>query len=484
MPRSGDAKRKQYYSRSFEGGMDASVQPTRIGYDQVQLAINTRCGSRGILEKRAGLTPLITAGDLPAATYVRNAVMWNDEVVPGDNINRVAFAIGTELLSADTDGTLYDHGETLATGTSFISMVEWGSRVFYSDQTNHIKEITDTGTPSFTVINATYNAQYMAPYTASERLFIIDAADMGDKIRWCDGADPTTFGVESVWQPGGFFTAIGEMGDMFLIAQYDKLYRIIGTNPSTWSIRLIPSDGIGVTAAYTLQIIDGVAIFLSKYGLAYYDGNGRPRIVSDPVADYIPSDPANWMEAFAIIDDTRYMLFYSSDGGMDQGTVPGCDRVIVWDFREDSWEGPYEIPRCQHGCVQVGNHEEQIFIGGKDGNIRTYNTTFLDNAAAYDMEVTFRAFEGSDPTQDYQARELRLFYESGGAQDIVLSLFREDEATAVKSKTFTVASGTGMLKMAIPMSRGRLFTPKMTNTADESLKIRAVELDLYTIDHG
>lgn len=513
-----DMRRVTQFTPDFSGGIDATAPHHLLGYTQYRAGVNATVDEHNVIRKRPGFTRLVSGNVTASQKHMRGVLTTKGIAV---------WSYGDRLFSRGLNPgrTLYTVASGIPTAMTFLPMARWNDDVWFSANGYGIRRAVftnDSTPPTVTTSTAAYNARFMAVRRASERLFVIDA-DKPYYVRWSSvfGADdvtPTWDAGAVLYGEGQHFRALAEMGDVFVLAQTDQLWRIDGTTPASWRVTKVPSDGIGCVAQETMKVLHGVCVFLSAEGVAYFDGT-RPRIISGPVKDFMPTKPDFWMESFAVVDGERYILFLSSSGGMARNAPVGCDYALAWNFRKNTWEGPWRfanrytvgtmltaatpqltdpvvdvIPRMMlggHGAAYAGQ-EGWVWTQSFDdlGRQRFVDGTIGGDAAPYSLDVTTRAYSpgtsGVLSDQDEQAREIRVAYRAYADTQITVNLHTEGDATSpIQSHVRNVSAGEGVLTAAVHnLPRRRNFFAKVSASVPADLEIRSVAVDFYRVDHG
>ena len=484
MPEVSDVLRESV--NGFPLGINQTTRAANLPNGQLVETKNGYTNESGIVRKRNGITPIFDAP--PEADHIKCIIPWADEYTPGSgDFARIIWRSGAKLLSwdlYDPDGSVVEHADDLGSSGTFKPIVSWNydgsDRIIFSGSGGIYEATAD----SVTLLTNDYEARHMAVRHASERLFICDAANLSDVV-YSEAFDPTDFPVENTWNTAGYIMNMIEFGQVFLVYHADRFLRVDGTNPSTWQVTPIEADDIGLVAEYTLDKANGIPLWLSAKGVAYYDGS-RPNTISWPVADIVPDEPAYWLDCIGKVFGNWYMLFYNSDGGMDQDAQPGCDRVLIYNFRNNTWDGPWEIPRVAHACVFSNRRKPRLFLGMTDGNICEYDpAVFTDDGSTYEFKIMFKEFDFKFPCIDKKLRRTHFLVSSGAATTARL----ETEMTSVHKrveplidgKDIEVLEGQNILVDEHRTRRARSFQPSISNEADCSFQVEAAQVDAYPV---
>ena len=348
-----------------------------------------------------------------------------------------------------------------------------------------------------------YTFSYLATRTYGERLFGIDADDRGT-VRYSAVGDPTTWESGSpatenlVSAPGQEFTALVEIGRTMVLMQADRFFRIDGSDSETWELSKVESEGLGCvpSASGTARELEGIVIGLSKRGLAVFDGT-RPRIISDAVknetdtsANLVPLTEATWEGAFTIVDGDHLILFYRS-----ADATSGCDRAIVYDYRRGVWSGPWTFD--EEVTAGFGEYLACIRTPAAPATpyavIKKRTALFTDDDETYEFRVRTRTFTCGREAIDKQVITMRATYKTTGTFDPeavgyqscepTLELYREDETTAVESKTVSVdASVSDVLEKRCHHRRGRDFYLEFSDESPHGLELAGAEFDYFFVE--
>ena len=348
-----------------------------------------------------------------------------------------------------------------------------------------------------------YTFSYMAARSYGNRLFGIDSDDrdivrysgVGDLSSWASGS-PATDNMLSAPE-GGEFTALVEVGRVMVLAQANRFLRIDGSDPATWEVTKVESEGLGCAsgASSTARELEGIVLCLSQRGLAVFDGT-RPRIISDAVknetdasANLIPLTPASWLGSFTVVDGDHIILFYRSADATD-----GCDRAIVYDYRRGVWSGPWtftEEVTCGLG-EYVACIRPQTAPAVDYSVIKKRSALFTDDDETYEYRVRTRTFTCGREAIDKQVITMRATYKTTGTFDTeavgyvscepTLKLYREDETTAVETKTVSVdASVSDVIEKRCHHRRGRDFHLEFSDESPHGLELAGAEFDYFFV---
>lgn len=330
-----------------------------------------------------------------------------------------------------------------------------------------------------------FGLRALAVNQSNGRLFGIDYDDP-TAYRWSDIRDPSTWGAGNVAYAEDQLTGIISIGAVMVLLEEKRLIRIDGTDPATWNVTEATANGLGMpwAARGSLLEIEGVIAYLSKSGVTVYDGT-RPRPISDvlknsedPTRNYVPVTPGMWTGAFIVEKGDHLIVAYDSDG-----THAGCDRAVLYDFRSDTWMGPWHFPEvvtCASYEPTNSGNGGRLYFGCASGNILAEGTGFIDTAA---YATTFRSktFDCGRESIDKQVIEMRCSYHAAAETALTFSLFREDEATAVTTTTVTVPAGHGVISKRVPHIRGRDFYMEVTQNDDVYFEVTGLEFDYFFV---
>jgi hypothetical protein len=339
-------------------------------------------------------------------------------------------------------------------------------------------------------VTASYSFSYLASAKGGDRIFGIDAADKTN-VRWCDTLTPATWGGTSVLSPGGVFTAISECGDYMLLAQEEQLLRIDGTVPSTWQVRAIASEDIGVSSPMTLEIREGVPVFQSLKGTAYFDG-GRPRVLSDRVNGLLP---LNLTDAFSVPvafngDQELYLVHFLTSS---------TDCFTVYDYRQNVYAGYWEVAfddalTCAARRPDDAT-ESGVVFGSAGGKLYC-----LDHDGAADPGtghtitafVDTKLFDGQRPTFDkiIKGQELLVANDDGADGSVVLNINTERHATGsttdvtgnAASRSISIAANTPetVITDRVDNVRARCFSQRASWTY-AGIRVRTAAIDHFFV---
>ena len=254
------------------------------------------------------------------------------------------------------------------------------------------------GTLAREVVDPDHSFAYLCARPSSERLFGVEYGDKTN-IRWCDPFDPSKWGGLSVYSPGGEFIALCDTGEILCAFTRDVLYRIDGTDPSTWQARGVASDGLGCIAAGSVQVIEGIPVWLSPRGVAYFDGT-RPKVLSTPVS----GDVAAFTPAATAAQTGEHYLLY-------EGT-----HAILYDFRMSAWGSPFDFQEfsvlatsshLRNALSRVITMIADVNVRGEDGEITStawkivqQATDFTDLGRPYTFLVCSKTIDAARRTRD------------------------------------------------------------------------------------
>jgi hypothetical protein len=297
---------------------------------------------------------------------------------------------------------------------------------------------------------------------------------------------PETWAAGSVIRPESEITGILEVGAAFLIFMEGAIYRIDGTDPTTWTLTRAEATGLGLpaTASHTLMELEGVAVYLSNKGLAVYEGS-RPRTISDAVKNeedstrnLIPTNSTMWEGAFLLVVGDAIWVFYRSTSGLD-----GCDRAMAYDYRRDTWSGPWTFaePYTCGSCDGTLTGDLALpYLGGAYGHVwRQLDHT---DAAPFTMLLRSKTFDCAREAVDKVVIEMRATYKAAAATSITMRLFRESETTACVTVVHTVAAaGEGVISKRVPHLRGRDFYMELESSDGVYVEFGGCEFDYFFV---
>jgi hypothetical protein len=345
-------------------------------------------------------------------------------------------------------------------------------------------------------VTASYSFSYLASAKGGDRIFGIDAADKTN-VRWCDTLTPATWGGTSVLSPGGVFTAIAECGDYVLLAQEEQLLRIDGTVPATWQVRAIPSEDIGVSCPDTLEIREGVPVYQSLKGTAYFDGS-RPRVLSDRVNGLLP---LNLTSSFAVQiafngDQELYAIWFQGDS---------VQKFMLYDYRANVYVGYWEASfgdaltcaarrsddATEAGCL-FGSNGGKLYKLDYDGAEDPTDEGGGHHHHTISAFVDTKLFDDERPTFDkiLKTQELQVANDGAAAADVILNINTERHALGSTSdmtgngasRTISVAASTAeaVLTDRIDGVRARCYSQRAVWTSG-GIRVRSAAIDHFFV---
>lgn len=333
-----------------------------------------------------------------------------------------------------------------------------------------------------------YSFTYLAARKSSERIFGIDAADTTN-VRYCDALTPETWNSASLISPGGVFTGLLEIGSVMLLYQDDDIFRIDGTDPTTWEVTKATAKGLGLPAAAsgTLIAVEDVATYLSPRGLTVYDGT-RPRPLSDPIKheedstkNLIPTDADLYDESFLMVVGDEIRVFYKSASSVD-----GNDRAVVYDYRRGIWSGPWTFAEpVVAGTYDPSNTGNAAlpYLVSYAGQVLRQNTAYDDNGTDFLTKLRTRTFDCGREAIDKVVITMRVAYKTAGATSLTVSLYREDDASPACTVTHTVTGAEeDVITKRVPHVRGRDFYIEVSATDDVYFEIGGAEFDYFFVE--
>lgn len=300
------------------------------------------------------------------------------------------------------------------------------------------------------VATTDYSFTFLARRQSSERLFGIDAEDETN-VRWCKTFDATKWSSGDVISPGGRFVGLLEVGETMVHFTEDGMYRTDGSDPATWRTVLAPGDGLGLLAPLSLHSIEGVAVYLSKRGIAYYDGS-RPRLLSPDVFD--PNRPESNIipvsaDSFAMVTGSHYILVTPDSEATSRG--------LVYDFLISAFGGPYVYgfnATCGTSAL-VGSAYGSLAFGLDDGSVVGETVGAYDDAGEpFTMKAAFKDVDGSRPLSDKIYKEMRVGYSVSAETALTIRMMFEDETvTRPKAEGTVAVTGSGVCRKRIENAR-------------------------------
>lgn len=389
--------------------------------------------------------------------------------------------------AAQVEAALDASGGGIAAVTTWS--VEAGTEIVVPKAVRSFINGADIGDLYLSKINATESFTYLARRTAAERLFGISAADKGN-VKWCDSFTPATWNALSVLSPGGEFISMLEIDRSFMLFQADRILRIDGTDPTTWELAPVGSEGLGCVAPETVEEVEGVAVYYSPRGVAYFDGS-RPSPLSDAVYNVadtahslLPYDADLYDGAFTVQSHEFIYFFYKS-----AAANAGCDRAMVLDFRTGAWGGPYKFGfQATCGCqdLTATGDEGALTLGTSTGYlIRETADLYTDLGSEYTMSVSFKTIDADRPTLDKVFRGVRIGYKVGGTSNMTVSMLSEDETASRTncSRLFTLTGAVeDVVTMALPAGyRSKAAWVNVEHAYHESLELFSQAVDLFFV---
>lgn len=340
---------------------------------------------------------------------------------------------------------------------------------------------------SYTVhlTSATENFSYLAARTASERLLGVSPWNRG-QINYSETFDAAMWSGIGAIVPGGEFTAMIEVGRTMVLAQAERMFRIDGTDPTTWNVVSASAEGLGCIAPNSICEVEGVVVYYSPRGLAFFDG-AKARPLSDQVFDandpsrsLLPTDLARGKRVFTVVTQDHVLVFYPSSVA-----VSGCDRALAYNFRRDTWGGPYTLgaPATCGDCeLAADGAGRSVHLGTADGHVMREYDGYQDNGVGYTFKVRTRDYHFGTVTLDKVYREARIAYEVGAASEVTVKLLCDDEASPREgaSRTFTEQPGNDARRVAIRAGvRARKAALQVEHSANCSFELAEEQVDAF-----
>lgn len=466
-------------SENYSGGMDSATDPRDIDKLQLQLVRNGYISLANRAVRRPGFDDLL-AEDCTSAIKAKRRFKAAD-----GTYNGMLVWEGTNLWAISDTGVKTNLKSDL-TAASAVAHCEFAEVVYFSMPEHGLWSVTNTaGTLAAASVLATYDFSALAAREGSDRIFGIDADDPAT-MRWCDALTPGTWNAASIWRPGGKFTGILEVAGVLLAFQEERIMRIDGTDPTTWSTARASAEGLGLPAgaAHTLRELEGVAVYLSQTGLTVFDGS-RPRVISNTVKsreqacrNFVPLTVGEWDGSFLEVWRDFLLVFYKADG-----TDTGCNRVLLYDFRRSIFSGVWELPEpvtCS-SCDETGDGvTAALLLGTVSGNILRENDLFSDNGVAFEFGVKSKVYDCGREAIDKHVIEMRALYYAGGPTTLTMSLYRENDLTPSATVDHVIAAeGEGVIIKRVHHIRGRDFRIEFSQTDDVYLEVNGNEFDYF-----
>lgn len=309
---------------------------------------------------------------------------------------------------------------------------------------------------------------------ASERLFGVEAADPTN-LRWCANFDATKWADGDVASPGGNLIALADTGDEIVMWTKDCLYRITGTDPKTWQMKKVKSNGLGCVSAATVQVIEGIPVYQSPRGIAYFDGTS-PKLLSDDVCDLqqpgkslVPTDGTG---TFALQTGDHYMLFF------------GGNKAIVHDFRMRAWGGPYEFAFTPIAGTSNTAHPalvRPLLITDDSKLVREDLAVFTDLGEVYEMYGHLKTIDGARPSRDKVFIDSALGIIASGAGEIMFGILCDGE-TGLRDRAYATkafVAGDNLLRNRLPNVRAKTAIPFFDCSCDCDVAVYVEGVDLF-----
>lgn len=315
--------------------------------------LNTRTGSRKLLNQRLANTATLTIGeDIVGHYYFKKLgdAVGTHIVMAGDSV----YSYNSSTAVAIQSG-LTDNSQTFFTTVQIQDPRSASDDiVVYSNGVNKISFWNGSGTAAFLDSITSASQVPIAKYilTHKNRIYaanIVDATNVDTPVKVAissfgpDGApDPHRF-LDSFFVGGsskqGEITGFKVLNDQIIIYTKNATWKFSpgsGNTINTSSLFEI-DESVGVLAPFSLIDVGGLHIFLSQRGVFGFDGSSFVHISKDVDIDLLDGSNQNALKyAKAVFnkDKNQYILYYA------HGSSTRNNRALVYDLRLKIWQPP------------------------------------------------------------------------------------------------------------------------------------------------
>lgn len=189
--------------------------------------------------------------------------------------------------------------------------------------------------------------------------------------------------------------------DVLGVGKRNAIYRITSSGNNVFT-RVVETEGIGIWATDSVQVINDVGYFLGNPFGVYKWGNGGVTNVSDPkVKAWFQTDTyfnrAEFDNAVGMYDPAThsYILLLSAAGST------ALDRWVQYDIANDTWWGPHKTGAFTPtfcATLRDGDDLAVATFGGSDGKLYKTQTTKTDGSStAIEFDVTTNFISAGTP---------------------------------------------------------------------------------------
>ena len=167
------------------------------------------------------------------------------------------------LMTNDEDGMVIIYGDDLAAEEITVNMGEDNKRLKFAHIERHAERIWGCGQPG-----EPDNLYYSKPYNC---------------LDWAQDDVNPEMGGGMIQQPtwdGDEFIALKRFGPYLAACKRNSMYLIRGTDPSTFTIEEVYGNDAPAAAA-TIAVDGGQMLYLSRNGMAVYDGNSAQMLAKN-----------------------------------------------------------------------------------------------------------------------------------------------------------------------------------------------------------
>jgi hypothetical protein len=259
-------------------------------------------------------------------------------------------------------------------------------------------------------------ARYLALHEG--RLFVSD----GNDIYYSQINKPEAFGgdaISGVSRDGQPVTGLLATQGQLLIFKQDSVWGVLGSDPQTWSVRLLIPD-IGCVSHRSIVEIEGVIFWWSEQAPVAWDGGSPDPIGKRYLAPtFHPSG----------INSTSYPLICAAPDITDQrvhfaypsASANRADLIATFNYRVGTWEGisdPMDV--ASFGVASDGSSRPWVFLGNHNGQLNKCGRGSTDGlptgsphtgtfvASATTQSAITLTLSGSLPTTDGSLLERKI----------------------------------------------------------------------------
>jgi len=231
------------------------------------------------------------------------------------------------------------------------------------------------------------------------RLWVVsDSPSDVDNLHYCEADQPWAWPASSVIPitPVGStaegVTALMPRRDDLMVFRRNSVHKIVGDTDASFQ-RVTVTEGAGLIAPDSVQVIRDVGFGLGEDGVYQYDDEGFRSISEDEVGEWFDSDTYFNRSQFPYAEGKWNPELNTYELHLAAAGTTVLNRWISYDLTRKKWLGPHVtgafVPTCAETVLNAAGSPVPL-MGGNDGYVYTMNNAARTDGAAtaIDFDVT------------------------------------------------------------------------------------------------